>query len=90
MAPGFDLAAQANMNDAGRNALIAALLGLFCCGPVSIYGFIKANEVVRTSAMAGVPAPSSATAARVIAIIAMVLWALSLVLRVAGAAGSHY
>jgi hypothetical protein len=67
-----------------KNALIFAILGIFCFG--FIFGFLayrKANEALETIDIYQVAYEKRglATAAKIIGIIDIVLWALGLVLR---------
>lgn len=64
------------------SALIWSIVGLVCCGPAAIVGYIQGKGELSAIA-AGRRDPvnqGSANAARIIAIIAGILWILSLVL----------
>lgn len=64
------------------SALIFSILGLICCGPLAIVGFIQArNEIGAIGAGRRDPANlGTANAARIIAIIVGILWIIGVVI----------
>lgn len=69
----------AELDQKATNALICAIVGLFCCGVPSVVGFFMAVSVLsNTSKMrsAGGPARAKAAWATVIAVVTIVFWVL--------------
>ena len=66
--------------DSAVGALIASIAGLLCCGPVAIAGFIMGNNAKKEAEQTGRPLDSTMNAARIVAIIALVLWVVGTVL----------
>ncbi len=72
-------------SDDARNALIMAIIGVFCFGFIlGFLAFRKANSAIETMNVYGVAADKRgiATAAKILGIIDIVVWAIGLILRV--------
>ncbi len=78
--PGIDMA---GMNKKATTNLILAIVGLLCCFIASIVGLVQATSLKKEAAAAGVEEPSNNKIARIIAIVAIVLWVLGLILQFA-------
>ena len=65
-------------------SLVSGLLGIFCCAIVGIYAITTANEAQNMIEQTGVGQEHSgkATAGKVLGIIALVLWGLSIIFNV--------
>lgn len=73
-------------------ALVMAILGIVCCGPLAIVGWVMANNELAGIA-AGRRNPSnegSAKAARVVGIIGTVLWAIGIIVGAGLIAGGGF
>jgi hypothetical protein len=62
--------------------LILSIVGLLCCGPLAIYTLITANTILREAPAQGLNV-SKANTAKIISIIALVLWAIGFIANIA-------
>lgn len=67
-------------SDSAVGALIASIGGLVCCGPVAIAGFVMGNNAKKEADQSGRPLNGTMNAARIVAIVALVLWGIGLVI----------
>lgn len=73
----------AELDQKATNALICAVVGLFCCGVPSVVGFFLAVSVLSNAAktrVVGASARAKAAGAVVIAVVAVTFWALVAIL----------
>ena len=63
-----------------QQTLILSIVGLLCCAPVAIYTLITANNILKERAANPSLNVSKANTARIISIIAIVLWIVGAIL----------
>jgi hypothetical protein len=77
--------------DNAGGALAASIGGLLCCAPVAIVGLVMGNNAKNEAEATGRPLDGTMKAARIVAIVALALWAAGIVIyaiALAAASGS--
>lgn len=65
-----------------QQTLILSIVGLLCCAPLAIYTLITSNNILKEGAANPGLNVSKANTARIISIVALVLWVVGFILNV--------
>ena len=82
--PGSNPAVESEISSKATTSLVTGILGIFCCALLGIWAIIAGNQAQALIAQTGMGQQhaTKANIGKILGIVALVLWAIGLVLRV--------